>query len=78
MLPVLELPSIFPTIIPLSFRVIVELFPYNLIASFPTSFFIVPLFVTEELAPTLIVALLLSEFVIIPLELFVIVAVAFD
>ena len=49
-----------------------------MITSLPTSFFIVPLFVTEELVPTLIVALLLSEFVIIPLELFVIVAVAFD
>ena len=55
-----------------------ELFPYNLITSLPTSFFIVPLFVTEELAPTLIVALLLSEFVIIPLELFVIVAVVLE
>ena len=78
MLPVLAVASNFPTIIPLSFRVIVELFPYNLIASFPTSFFIVPLLVTEELAPTLMVALLLSEFVIIPLELFVTVAVAVD
>ena len=55
-----------------------ELFQYNLIASFSLSFFIVPLLVTEELAPTLMVALLLSEFVIIPLELFVTVAVVLE
>ena len=75
MFPVVpSLALIIPTTIPPSFKVMVLLFPLSWIAFLSTDllFFIVPLLVTVELAPTIIVPLV-PLLVISPPALFVIV-----